>query len=106
MAVPLKSRSTVTVLQEIIDNVAVIVAVPPSSAMFSGAISSATVGAGSSSVMVAMACCVPASVPLVTVSMSTMIVSLGSSHWSGTAVNVTVPVRLPAGITICVSEGV
>ena len=60
----------------------------------------------SSSMMVAVTCCVPDSVPLVTLDMSTMMVSSTSSMESWTAVRVTEPLVLPGGITIEVAEAV
>ena len=60
----------------------------------------------SSSVMVAVTCWVPDSVPLVTLEMSTMMVSSVSSILSCTAVRVIVPLVLPGGITIEVPERV
>ena len=72
------------------------VAPPPSLVIVGGALLE------SSSRIVMVACCGLDSVPLVTVPMSTMIVSSGSSKLSGRAVTVIVPVRLPGGITICV----
>ena len=60
----------------------------------------------SSSVMIAVTCCVPDSMPLVTVEISTMIVSSTSSMESWTAVRVIEPLVLPGGITIEVPEAV
>ena len=56
--------------------------------------------------MIAVTCCVPNSVPFVTLEMSTMIVSSSSSTVSCTAVRVIVPLVLPAGITIDVPDQV
>ena len=64
-----------------------------------------TVGTGSSSVMIAVTCWVPDSVPLVTLEISTRMVSLSSSRLSCTAVRVIVPVVLPAGMTIEDADG-
>ena len=65
----------------------------------------ATVGGGSSSVMVAVTCWAPDSVPLITVEISTITVSSGSSTASWTAVRVIEPLGLPGGIRIEVAEG-
>ena len=78
--------------------------VPAASTMLVGAMAIVTVGAGSSSVIVTVSRCVPDSVPLVTLLMSTMMVSLVSSSVSCTAVSVTEPLVLPARITICAPE--
>ena len=66
----------------------------------------ATVGGESSSLMVAVTCWVPDSLPLVTPEISTMIVSSTSSRLSCTAVRVIVPVVLPGGMTIEVPDRV
>ena len=60
----------------------------------------ATVGGESSSLMMAVTCWVPDSVPLVTPEISTMTVSSTSSKVSCTAVRVIVPLVLPEGMTI------
>ena len=60
----------------------------------------------SSSLMVAVTCCVPNSVPLVTVEISTMMVSSSSSRASCTAVRVMEPVVLPGAITMEVPDRV
>ena len=65
----------------------------------------ATVGGASSSVMVAVTCWAPDSVPLITLDISTTIVSSTSSNVSCTAVRLIVPVTLPGGITIEVADG-
>ena len=64
----------------------------------------ATVGGESSSVMVAVTCWTPDSVPLVTLEISTIMVSSTSSSESCTAVRLIVPLVLPAGMTIEVPE--
>ena len=56
--------------------------------------------------IVAVTCCVPDSVPLVTLVISTTIVSFVSSSASSTPVSVMLPVVPPAGITIDVPERV
>ena len=63
-------------------------------------------GGGSSSRMVAVCCWTPLSVPLVMLVISTMTVSLSSSIVSLARRDGTVPVRLPAGITICTPQRV
>ncbi len=99
---PLKARSTVTVRPLTADRVAVTVALPAASAMGEPVRLSVTVGLASSSVMVAVACWVPDSTPLVTLLMSTMMVSSSSSRASWTAVSVTVPVVDPAEMAMLV----
>ncbi len=99
---PLKARSTVTVWPLAALRVAVTVALPAASAMGLPARLSVTVGVGSSSVIEAVTCCVPDSAPLVTASMSTMIVSAGSSNVSCTAVSVMEPVLEPAEMAMLV----
>ena len=102
---PVKPRSTVTGNPDSADRLAVRTATPPASAnRRCHSAKNVTVGGGSSSVIVVICCCVPLSVPLVTLVISTITVSLLSSSVSLAAVMVTVPVRLPAGITICSPE--
>ena len=60
----------------------------------------------SSSMMVAVTCCVPDSVPLVTLEISTTMVSSTSSSASCTAVRVIDPLVDPGGITIELPERV
>ena len=64
------------------------------------------VGGGSSSLIMAVTCCVPDSVPFVTAEISTTMVSAASFNVSCTAVSVIEPVVLPGGITIELPERV
>src|SRR5947207_13101027 len=66
----------------------------------------ATVGGGSSSVMIAVTCWMPHSVPLLIVVISTMMVSSFSSSVSCAAVRVAEPLRLPGGMTMELVERV
>ena len=75
---------------------AVTVAVPPFSARGLPLTARVTVGGASSSVRVAVTCCVPLSVPLLTLAISTITVSSTSSRASSTPVRVTEPEVLPA----------
>ena len=106
VAVPANARFTVTAWPETADNVAVTIATPAASAIGLPEIPNVTVGSASSSVMPTVTCCTPLSVPLTTVPRSTMTVSLGSSSASCKAVNVTDPLRLPAGIVMLVPDRV
>ena len=75
------------------------VRVPDSPALDCEAAVNATVGGSSLSTIVSVPCCVPLSLPLVTLAMSTVTASSGSSRRSLTAVRTMLPEGLPAAMT-------
>ena len=68
--------------------------------MLEGLIDRLTVGGSSSSVIVMVSCCVPFSVPFVTLTISKTTVSLASSKTSCTAETVVLPIVSPGGMVI------